>query len=231
LKLLERWRAARERFVSLSTEIEVVDQNIPRTAESRTLQRRQQDTTLHFQVLYRRPGKARIVAATVAGGGGFRRVAPLNGTAVSDGERVTFASADGNNSAELRNPNRLLETLVRLGMRTQYDAVGVLFNQPPAPENFDKVTYDGTLLLEGREPVESVTLHRLSEQRNGQYLAETTIQYLFASDGLPRVVETKNVANMSGRLERDQPPIQTIDVRFVNLALDFNPPSTAFAKP
>ena len=229
LGLVKRWRDAWDRYVSLRTDIEVTDRAQPRTAESPTLRARQQDTAVAFGVVLRRPDRARVALRTIEGP--MRRGLPRDAVAVWDGDQLTVVVDGGRRVRPLRDSSALFGELNRAGLRDPFNALGSLLNPPFTARYFDKVIYDGPSLLDGREPVEGITLTREAGTRNGTRDTDTTIQILFGADGLPRLTLTRMLIKLNGRLERDQPPTFLIEVRYRNLMLDNEPATADFARP
>jgi hypothetical protein len=228
LALIERWNYARERFVSLSTDIEVSELGEVRTEESRPLNARLQQTTVLYSVVRRRPGKTRVLVETRAGGGG--RV-PKKGIAVSDGQRVTAIIDGDRRQTDLRDAAALFGALNNVGMRDPFNALALLFSQTPNLERYDKVTYDGVVALDNGESAEAITLHRDANGRNGQTESDATLRLFFGRDGFPHMAQSQFRVTLNGRLERDQPPVVDIDTRFRNLTTDHEPSANAFARP
>jgi hypothetical protein len=237
LALLKKWRSAQERFLSYSANIDLSLRSVQRTAQSRPLPDSWNGSSSRYIVTLRRPGQTRIEALALEKGGVPN--VPESMIAVSDGKqvRVIDQNRGRNRTMEMDNPAALWGYLNRAGMGDPWGALSVLFNQPPAPDNYGQVRYEGTSTSADGEPVEVITLLRqdVNERRGRRQVGpvETTFETRIAlgMDGLPREMTIKRKNAISGAFERDQPPITTMTALYRNIRVDGEPASTAFVLP
>ena len=239
--LLSKWQESWERFLSYSAQAEVSVQTDARTEISRPVQNRQNNAVRYGQVIFRRPdARARIVQEP---SDNQERRGPRTLTIVSDGKQVRGVSEGGrrggSRTVPLDNARQLWQRINQTGYADRTGNLGGLsyvFLVPVSASDADTITYNGQASLDGGEIVNVVTLTKNTintDKRSGEQTETVTTWRigLDTTDNLPRLIETRRISTISGRFERDQPPITTITTRLRRVLVDKDPPPQAFVLP
>ena len=244
--LLNKWQKNWERFLSYSAQVDVEVRADARTEISRPVRERENNTVRYKEVLLRRPdSRARIVQEPSPEGSTQRGPNALiivsNGTqvrGVSDGGWRGRGDGKRVRTAPLENPAQLWRRMNEVAYLDRIGDLGGLsyvFLVPLTVRNADSITYDGQTTLDGGETVDVITLTKtnINTDKSGQQTETVTTWRvgLDAADGLPRLVESRRKATVSGRFERDQPPVTTIKTRLRRVLLNAEPLGQAFALP
>lgn len=235
LTLLKKWRTAQERFLSYSATVDMTFNAVPRTAQSRPLPPGWTGSASRFFVTWRRPAQTRIEAIAVAKGG-IPNV-PESLLAVADGSKMRVKDRDRNRvrTVDIENPGALWNYLNRAGFNDGWGALTHLYTQPPIPENFESIRYEGPATTPDGELVEVITLTQQNTNTNRRRNQTTenliSTRIALAADGMPREMTIKREGSTPGMFERDQPPVITFTARYRNVRIDGEPSSTAFILP
>lgn len=230
LPVLERWRAAQERWVTLDLQAEQTMRQIPHSPASQA--QVAPESVGRYGVQLRRHGKTRVTQEWTRGNmGRFLR----NALFVSDGEQLRATNRDTmqGRSVRLDSPDELSRQLTRNGLADWGEGLGWIFTSPPTRAQlgyYTRIAYEGSATTDTGEPVEVVFLERQdSDDRRGQVReVRIALRIAVGADGMPRWIESRNETKIPGVLERDIPPIVSVFTRYRNIRTDQEPARSAF---
>jgi hypothetical protein len=229
MDLIRKWQTAHERFLTLNAAVDIRTDVQQRTEISRPLRNDRGRYAALYTFWRMRPGQARIVVNEIDPATQQPKT-KADSVVVADGQRIRINDYDsGRSNTDMQRDPAVVpfDRLRRVLWQVWDSGIVWVFDGPPSAEQFNDIKLDTS------SGTPALLFSRTYDTNNRGRKAETraTWRVTLGPDNLPREILSRQVTNVSGAFERDQPPTSTTAVRVRSISVDAEPLPETFVLP